>query len=320
MMRKPVTASEKITCIQVAVAVNRVHFPIESCERMPTGLANQVFKVTVGPKRRPRIVRCNYQPEVLAGTVANLEALRGLGLPTPRLLAKDLSRERAPFAFIVLDWIPGRDLLFELDSMTPAQMTKLAHRLTRIQRRAAQLPLGEAFGWAALGTLPTFSHWEEVVRHTAGRGLASVDGGSGRAAFAAMIDMGINHFQRYFATVEPRCYLDDLTTKNVLVERGMLTGIIDFDWLGYGDLLFWPGLLQTAVYANHAASAHFYVEEVLRLLGTTPVQRAVVDFYAGLHALTFIGERPHGERRLPHETEKLLTLARRWLQPGQAVS
>jgi len=35
------------------------------------------------------------------------------------------------------------------------------------------------------------------------------------------------------------CFLDDLTTKNVIVQDGVLQGVVDFDHVCYGDPLFW---------------------------------------------------------------------------------
>ena len=50
--------------------------------------------------------------------------------------------------------------------------------------------------------------------------------------------------------MEPICFLDDLTIKNVIVAEGKLQGIVDFDWVCYGDPLYMIALTQTAVVSD----------------------------------------------------------------------
>lgn len=38
----------------------------------------------------------------------------------------------------------------------------------------------------------------------------------------------------YFARVEPVAYLDDISTKNLLIHEGRVSGVIDIDWMGVG--------------------------------------------------------------------------------------
>ena len=41
-------------------------------------------------------------------------------------------------------------------------------------------------------------------------------------------------FERYFAQIRPTPFLDDTTTKNVIVHEGKLSGIVDVDWICFG--------------------------------------------------------------------------------------
>ena len=51
------------------------------------------------------------------------------------------------------------------------------------------------------------------------------------------VESQIPILQMYFEKVEPTPYLDDVTTKNLLVMDGHISGIIDVDWIGMGDQL-----------------------------------------------------------------------------------
>lgn len=97
-------------------------------------------------------------------------------------------------------------------------------------------------------------------------------------------------FQPYFMEVPPICFLDDTTTKNVIMLDGVLQGLVDFDWVAYGDPLYLIGLVQMAVAAD-APGGQFYVEELCRLWPVTRFQRTVVDFYSAIFASHFLAYR-----------------------------
>ena len=58
--------------------------------------------------------------------------------------------------------------------------------------------------------------------------------------------------QAYFSAVRPTAFLGDITTKNVLVHEGKLSGIVDVDEICYGDPLFVVGLTHMALLAMGA--------------------------------------------------------------------
>ena len=59
---------------------------------------------------RSVIVRTNSDAKAYAKTAHNLASLAGLGLLVPRVLTADLTGERVPFGWMLLEKIPGRDL------------------------------------------------------------------------------------------------------------------------------------------------------------------------------------------------------------------
>ena len=84
---------------------------------------------------RSVIIRTNSDAKAYAKTAHNLASLAGLGLPVPHVLAADLTGERVPFGWMLLEKIPGRDLRDELPAMSQAQMTRLAAQIVGFQRR-----------------------------------------------------------------------------------------------------------------------------------------------------------------------------------------
>lgn len=254
-------------------------------DRMTFGHNSVTFDVTL-PDRNI-IVRTNARPTVFAHTERNLAILGDLGLPVPRVLAADHTATRYPFAYMILPKIPGRDLRYELPTMTAAQMTRLAEQIVGFQHRAATLPEGEAFGWAAIGERGRFASWWDLIQDELADRRARA-GDSSLADLVAHLGRAIERCAPALRAVRPVCFLDDVTVKNVIVEQGELRGLIDFDVVCYGDPLFQVALTATGIVSDVGLGALFYVEELCRLWPLTAEQRRLVWLYAAIFGMEFL--------------------------------
>jgi hypothetical protein len=101
----------------------------------------------------------------------------------------------------------------------------------------------------------------------------------------------------YLSEVRPVCFLDDLTTKNVMMCDGELSGVVDFDCVAFGDPLLHLGLTAAAVTADVPGHCRFYVDELIRLSdASTGVRRHMVDLYEAVCLVNFLGaENPHDD-------------------------
>jgi len=260
--------------------------------RMTFGHSSITFDVTL-PDRHI-IVRTNTRSTVFAHTTRNLTTLAALGLPVPTILAADLTQSHYPFAYLILPKIPGRDLRYELPTMSPQQMTRVAEQIVAYQRLVATLPPGKAFGWAPLGEPGQYASWWDLLQAE----LASRKQNPPTSPYTelvARLSQAIDRCAPYLHAVPPICFLDDVTTKNVIIENGELQGLIDFDVVCYGDPLFQIGLTATAVIADIGPSAFYYVEELCRLWPLTNEQQRAVWLYAANFGLEFIQRFQAGE-------------------------
>ena len=280
----------------------------ESVERMTFGHRNEVYRAQSA--ERSIIVRTNTDPAVMRGTADNMADLRELGIPVPRILASDLHSGRYPFAYMILEEIPGRDLRDELPDMTEAQMTAAAEQVVAFQRMAGRIPRGEGFGWVPIGEPGPFRSWNELIaRHRQDHFARS--GTIVGEKLLALLDDRLQRLNPYLAAVEPVCFLDDLTIKNVIVERGELRGIVDFDTVCYGDPLYFIALTRTAIVCDIGEQALFYADELCRCMGLDEEQQRAANVYAALFAGSFLDTcRENGdaeaERRLLEHMEKWL--------------
>jgi aminoglycoside phosphotransferase (APT) family kinase protein len=108
-------------------------------------------------------------------------------------------------------------------------------------------------------------------------------------AEAERIVQEMNRLALYFDNVRPVCFLDDITTKNVILQSGELQGIVDLDCVCYGDPLYQIALTQTSIAADVPEADMFYIEELCRISGLTQEQRGIVDYYSFIFAMNFLG-------------------------------
>lgn len=237
---------------------------------------------------RPVIVKTSATT-ALDRAVHNLAVLRGLGLPVPEVLGYDDSRARTPLAVLVMTALPGRDLRHELADMDRAAMSVLAGQVIEAERAAATLPPNTGCGFVGIGE-PATRTWSDVVRHP-DAGPPPPAPGPAVAELQESLAAVLDGFEPYFTTVRPTCFLDDLTTKNVMVQDGRLTGFVDFDVVCYGDPLFHLGLTAAAVTADLPPRCAFYVEQLRRISGCDARQRLVVGLYEAVHLVNFAASK-----------------------------
>jgi hypothetical protein len=153
------------------------------------------------------------------------------------------------------------------------------------------LPLGPGYGFAASyndGAL--HSSWLDVLTASLerSRGWIRTVGAVPERHVDRVAGL-LPTFDDYFATVLPTPFLDDTTTKNVIVHEGRLSGIVDVDWLCFGDPLFTPALTNMALLSRRQETD--YIEYWCGQLDLSPVQRRVLTLYTAIFCVGFLSEQ-----------------------------
>lgn len=190
--------------------------------------------------------------------------------------------------------------------MTPAQMRAVAREVTRAQRVVRPLP-GRGYGYVGIGERGHRDSWAEVVSDImtlSERTLSPLF-----VSWATRVRHALAAAQPYFDLVPPTCFLDDLTTKNVIIEKGRLTGFVDFDCVCYGDPLLQLGLTQTAVVGDLQTTSLRYVDELVEATDMTAQDRRVMDLYSAVFAIEFLREQAEPDDR----SERLLGKVDEWI-------
>lgn len=258
----------------------------QKVERLTTGNCHYVFLVEQDGKRF--ILRANEpsQRKTLGGSPYWIEKLQPLGLPIPRVL---YSRIDHPQPFIVLNYIEGRDLGQVYLQLAADEKKQIAQELGKAQRALSALTSGGKFGHLTSLEDTLFHHsWEAVVRaHLARSRQWMISAGLFDPRLIDPVEELLPHFESYFRTVEPRAFFDDATTKNLLIHEGKLSGIVDLDWLCFGDRLYQVALVQMAL--RELRYPLDYVDYLVEAYGLPANNRLVLDFYTLVFCVDFMG-------------------------------
>lgn len=229
------------------------------------------------------MVRMHPDPATFAGTANNLAVVGALGLPVPRLLRIDTSLAAFPFAFTILERIEGRDLRYELPAMTNAQVERLAEQIAGFQRAVATLPPGDGYGFVPIGARGPHASWTAVVEADQRPWPAFAD-----AALRERLRAMFESYRPLLDAIPPTCFLDDITTKNVIVHHGELQGIVDLDTVCYGDPMYMLGLTATAIVADLDATQLRYVAALRHAWQLTDADYRRACFYSALMGMDFL--------------------------------
>ena len=273
---------------------------------------NTTFRVELCDGRCVAL-RTSAQSRTFAFTQSNLLCLRSLGLPVPSVLAGGLLSGGG--SYVILSWIAGSDFVQEVDRMTRPELSRLARQWVQFQRQVMQLPPSTGFGWAPIGHRAPLEQWTQVFGPG---GPAASDDDSCLGRLRCRLRHVRAGLEPYFRTVRPLCFLDDLTLKNILVDRGALSGIIDVDFVCYGDPLLVLGGTLCEIEFEAGQNRRFYGQELVRLWAPGAMEQRALWFYASLCAvgrLSLTDPATH-----PARAAALASAAGRWLCSAEGLA
>jgi aminoglycoside phosphotransferase (APT) family kinase protein len=294
-----------------AIAADVLGVPAATAKRFPTGLAHFVYDVRLADGRRA-VVRMSRRDDIAAarGAVYWSSLLRPKGVPLPELWHADLSLARYPFPVIVLERLPGDDLGIVFRQLDRRALHALAERLAAVQAVVTALPPGGGYGYATSydGDFAQ-TRWGGVVARLLARSRARIRAaGIVDEAIIDPIERAAETFAGYFGRIAPVPFLHDITTKNVIVHDGRLSGIVDVDDLCFGDPLLLLGLIRMALLAQDLDP--FYVDAWHAIARPDAEQAAAIDLYTALYCIDFIGELGQRFNRAASEPVDAACLAR----------
>jgi len=253
-----------------------MHCIPKKMERCAVGIGNYVYIVQCDDVKY--VFRCSAENNAYADTVYWLNKLSALDIPIPRILSCGKYEE---YEYIILNYLEGKDIGLVYHELNKSEKKKIAKGVIEIQRRVSQLPLEDIDA--------TWS-WETFIDEMLDRADMRIrQNGYFDNEKVEKLRKQKTCLAEYFCSVKPIAYLDDISTKNLLIHNGQLSGVIDIDWMGVGDNLTFIAMTYIALLNMNCETD--YVDYLLEERNCNAMEKKAFLFYSLLFCVDFMGER-----------------------------
>lgn len=248
----------------------------ELVERCAVGQGNYVYIVEYADVKY--VVRCSEEQNAYQDTIYWLEKLSSIDIPIPKVIAKG---KFDGYEYMILSYFEGKDIGLVYAQLSDDDKKEIAKEIVAIQDKVAALTLENLE--------PDWS-WRTTVEDMLERSKE-------RIARNGYFDVEkVDHLyelmeplEGYFASIKPVAYLDDVSTKNLLIHNGRISGIVDIDWMGIGDKLTYVALTNMALLNMECDTD--YVAYILEEMQLNDVEKEAFLFYTLMYCVDFMGER-----------------------------
>ena len=244
-------------------------------ERCNVGIANYVFIITAAAGKY--ILRCSKNEDAYQDTVFLIGKLSACGIPIPVVLWEGKYED---YSCLILSYIDGDDIGNIYCNLNDSEKKQIAREVVEIQRRVSGIDIQADSGWT----------WNSCVDELLNRAEERIKKNRCFDINKVKIVKELQpEIQGYLDHVQPIPYLDDISTKNLLIYEGKLSGIIDIDWIGLGDVLTFIALTRVALLNMNFDTK--YIDYLLEELHPDAAEYRAFVFYCLIYCVDFMGER-----------------------------
>jgi len=255
-------------------------------KRMTMGICNEVFLVSL-PSRQI-IIRMNTDGSKMMGSEKHIPLLKSKGIHVPEIIASDYNKNLVPFAYQIHSKIEGQDLGQVIAGLSDEQLKGIAKEISIIIKKLATIPTNGKFGWwAGNNQQPLCDTWLEVLQPDK---IIERDKKTGLVGntYIKMVQEIFEKYGDYFDNVKSTFYYDDMSSKNVIINQGKFSGLVDLDTMAYGDPLEAIGRIKASWYGTKYGET--YTNAVERNLDLNDSQKEMVTVYAFLNRVHWLSE------------------------------
>lgn len=273
--------------VSVIVSRELSEVPFEVC-RMTTGACNEVYSAELS--QGCVIVRMNREDIYLRGSDRNIPLFQSLGISVPKLLASDYSKTVVPVCYQIQSRLKGTDLGNVIGSLSKQEVRSIAESVVEIFHKLRPVATNGRFGYVYGDDSACRDSWSDVVADM----IADVES---RNSSTSLVDAELLQVARdifriyvpYFNSVASTFFYDDISSKNVLIDDGRFTGLVDLDGVAYGDPLEAVGRIKASWFGTR--HGHQYLSGIEKGLNLTSYERRIVSAYALLHRIYWLSEK-----------------------------
>lgn len=259
----------------IMIFENSTKKSVVQIERCSVGIANYVFAVSTAAERF--ILRCSKENDAYKATVYWLSKLSVCEIPIPTVLSKGTYRD---YSYLILSYISGDDIGNVYYKLSDSEKKQIAKEVVEIQQRVSRIDISTDMEWT----------WNSFIDELLNR----ADERLKRKHYFDTEKIHIikklqQEIKEYLDAVRPTPYLDDISTKNLLIYEGKVSGIVDIDWIGLGDRLTFVALTKVALLNMDLDTK--YIDYLLNEIHPSMIEYKAFVFYCLLYCVDFMGER-----------------------------
>jgi hypothetical protein len=191
-----------------------------------------------------------------------------------------------------MTFLEGSDLGLVYSTLSAADKKRIARQIFDYQNIVQTIPRAKGFGY-----LHSYddaenrkSSWNDVVYAHIKRSEHRIC--QNKLFNTSYTDILLGHFpyfRHYFSRIQPKAFFDDTTTKNLLIQNGSISGIVDLDWVCFGDRLYVIALTALSLLAMKLDLT--YVDYWIELEQPGKEQEQVLIFYMMVFCADFMSEK-----------------------------
>ncbi len=257
-----------------------------SIKRITIGLDNEVYSFRANNKSY--IVRINAK-DSLKGSEKYIPIFRSLKIKVPKIIASDYSKTTVPYNWQIMTKLDGQDLKYAISKLNHNEISKIAKEIARIVKKLLKLPTNGKFGSVGLDDNDLKSSQKdkvidmlrEIKRRNATTGIV-------KKKYIDLFEHLIDEHTSYFENVKSQFYFDDINYKNVMIYNGKFNGLVDLDYIAYGDYLESIGRIMANGFGKD--NGDYYTNAVMDELHLNANKRKIVMLWAILHRIFWLSE------------------------------
>ncbi|MDD2487640.1 MAG: phosphotransferase [Candidatus Gracilibacteria bacterium] len=264
---------------------------LKSIKRFETGSCHFVYDIFLetGDNIVFRIGYFLSNKDKIEGSIYWYKYLYDLGIKVPKLLYADSSCNEYEKPFTVSERLKGDDIGNMIDSLTDENLDSIAKEIIQIQEKISTINIGNGFGEATNHEDYNLkSNWKDFISEKIDSvKINLIKANVFDASYITKVEEVIKKYDGYLGKVKPIPFFDDITSKNIIVENGKLSGVVDFDTMTFGDRLYWLGLCNMAfIFLNR----EYYIVCLIRYLNLTKDDITIMNLYTLIFCVDFMSE------------------------------
>lgn len=258
----------------------------DEIKRFEVGYINYVYRINFNQDKF--VLRINSNEKAYNNTVYWLEKMSKTEIPVPKVIHKD---EYENLSYLILSFVEGEDLGNVYTFLSETEKIEIAKELVSIQNKVATLPQNSGYGYLSSYEDKNFKNsWKEVLIEHLNRSRKRIkENNIFDSNKVYKIENLLDKYNKYFNNIKPIPFLDDLTTKNVLIKQGKLSGIIDIDVICFGDKIYYVALTNMSLLCLEYDTN--YINYLMDEMKTSDLERKILKVYTLIFCLDFMSEK-----------------------------